>query len=119
MLGFKSLADLFDALLERGDARALARSGAPATSVAAAESIDATNLETIVYQTVHSFGPKGCISDQVQAELPELAYSSVTARFKRLIENGHLIVTGTREGRSGRQQRIMVAKGWVNGMPRL
>jgi hypothetical protein len=83
------------------------------TSRMAAASIDANRLENLVYQTVYNFGPNGAISDEVQDELSHLSYSSVTARFKRLIDDGHLIVAGVRPGRSGRDQRVMVAKPWV------
>lgn len=113
MARFQFLADLFDALLERRSGGALARRGAPMTSRMAAASIDANRLENLVYQTVYNFGPNGAISDEVQDELSHLSYSSVTARFKRLIDDGHLIVAGVRPGRSGRDQRVMVAKPWV------
>jgi hypothetical protein len=105
------LTDLFDAILERG---ALARRDAPTTSKMAAASIDATRLENLVYETIYKFGPSGAISDQVQDALPDLSYSSVTARFKRLIDGGDLIVVGVRPGRSGRGQRVMVAKPWAS-----
>ena len=48
-----------------------------------------------------------CISDQVLELFPTLPYSSVTARYKALLEKGYIKIDGTRIGRSGRQQRIM------------
>ena len=86
----------------------LYRNNAPATSVAAAESIDSTRLIMIVRDVIEEYGPKGCISDEVRSALPDLAYSSVTARFRALIDKGFISVNGeTRPGVSGRQQRVM------------
>lgn len=89
---------------------ALYRTGAPDTSVDAADSIDATRLEEMVYQTIYGFGSKGCISDEVREQYPHLAYSSVTARYRRLLDMQLIVDTGRRRpGRSGRNQRVMVA----------
>ena len=46
--------------------------GYPETSVKAAESIDATNLELLVLETIQGF-PDGCISDEVRRCHPDLA----------------------------------------------
>ena len=81
----------------------LVRREDPATSLEAADSIDSTD-------TIRSFGVTGCISDEVQSRLSDLAYSSVTARFKALIDKDLVIIIGKRKGRSGRNQRVMVAK---------
>ena len=88
----------------------LVRREDPATSFEAADSIDSTKLEKMVFDTIRSFGVTGCISDEVQSRLSDLAYSSVTARFKALIDKDLVIIIGKRKGRSGRNQRVMVAK---------
>tara|TARA_Y100001973_G_C5140900_1_gene302866 strand:+ start:621 stop:920 length:300 start_codon:yes stop_codon:yes gene_type:complete len=87
----------------------LVRRESPPTSYEAADSIDTTKLEKMVYETIKAFGSTGCISDEVQSRLPHLAYSSVTARFKALIDKNLVMVSGKRKGRSGRSQRVMVA----------
>ena len=87
----------------------LVRRDAPPTSYEAADSIDTTNLEKLVYRTIKGFGPTGCISQEVQDALPSLAYSSVTARFKALIDKNLVTISGQRKGPTGRNQRIMVA----------
>jgi hypothetical protein len=85
----------------------LVRKDAPITSIEAAEAIDTTRLERIVYEVIASY-PNGCIQDQVLASLPDLAYSSVTARFSALLRKGLIEDTGeTRRGRSGRNQRVL------------
>jgi hypothetical protein len=62
----------------------------------------------IVRDVIEEYGPQGCISDEVRHALPDLAYSSVTARFRALIDKGLISVNGeTRPGASGRQQRVM------------
>ena len=88
----------------------LVRRESPPTSYEAADSIDSTKLEKLVFNTIRSFGTTGCISDEVQSRLPDLAYSSVTARFKALIDKGLVNIDGKRKGRSGRNQRVMVAR---------
>ena len=87
----------------------LVRKNDPITSIEAAEAIDTTRLERVVYEVVASY-PDGCIQDQVLASLPDLAYSSVTARFSALLRKGYIKDTGeTRKGRSGRNQRVLKA----------
>lgn len=94
----------------------LVRRGAPDTSRDAADRINATRLEFLVFLTVFRFGPEGCISDEVREELSEFAYSSVTARFANLIEAGYIVDTGRRRpGRSGRMQRVLVAARFAEG----
>jgi hypothetical protein len=87
----------------------LFRKNDPQTSFEAAEKVDTTKLEQMVYETIKKFGEKGCISDDVLAVYPFLPYSSVTARYKALMDKGLIDVIGTRTGRSGRNQRVMVA----------
>ena len=88
------------------DPHTLHRREGPDTSTDAAYSIDPTRLERTVYRVIHSFGKEGCISDEVRAQLPHLAYSSVTARYRKLLDRRHILDTGHRRpGKSGRGQR--------------
>tara|TARA_R110000824_G_scaffold12903_5_gene56322 strand:+ start:5993 stop:6367 length:375 start_codon:yes stop_codon:yes gene_type:complete len=93
------------------DPHTLHRRDGSDTSAAAAYSIDPTHLEKMVYQVIRSFGESGCISDEVRAKLPHLSYSSVTARYRKLLDRNHIRDTGIRRpGNSGRGQRVMVAR---------
>jgi hypothetical protein len=86
----------------------LVRKEDPTTSHQAAQSVDTTKLERIVYEAIQSF-PEGCISDQVLEALPDYRYSSITPRYKALLQKGFIEITGTKEGRSGKKQRVMKA----------
>lgn len=88
----------------------LVRKDSPVTSIEAAASVDTPKMEQLVYDTIASFD-QGCIQDEVLATLPQYPYSSVTARFRGLLDKGYIIDTGlTRAGKSGRQQRILKIK---------
>lgn len=92
------------------DPRKLHRTDSPDTSVAAAESVDTTRLENMVYEAICRFGPGGGISDQVRDKFPDLSYSSVTARYAALKAKGLIVCPGERRpGKSGRGQAVMVA----------
>ena len=96
------------------DPHTLHRREGPDTSTDAAYSIDPTRLEKMVYKVIFGFGEKGCISDEVRERLPHLSYSSVTARYRKLLDRQHIIDTGDRRpGNSGRSQRVMVASPFV------
>ena len=98
--------DLFDT-----QAYKLARRDDPATSHAAAESVNVSGMAKIVYDTICSFGDRGCIADHVCDALPEYRYNTITPRFKALIEKGLVIVDDRKiKGGSGREQRVMWAK---------
>ena len=86
----------------------LVRKEDPITSHEAAQAVDTTKLERIVYEAIQSF-PEGCISDEVLEALPDHRYSSITPRYKALLQKGFIEITGTKEGRSGRNQRVMRA----------
>ena len=86
----------------------LARREDPVTSHQAAQAVDTTKLERIVYEAIQSF-PEGCISDEVLEALPDHRYSSITPRYKALLQKGFIEITGTKEGRSGKKQRVMKA----------
>lgn len=91
------------------DAARLCRAESPDTSRAAAFAVDTTRLEAMVYEAVLSF-PVGCIQDDVLARFRDLPYSSVTARFRALLDKGLIVDTGDRRcGRSGRSQRVLMA----------
>lgn len=87
----------------------LARKEDPATSHEAAQVVDTTKLERLVYEAIKGF-PEGCISDQVLELFPQYPYSSITARYKSLLDKGFIEITGVRTGKSGRKQRVMQAK---------
>ena len=82
----------------------------PQTSFEAAEKVDTSRLEKLVYEAIKGFGEAGCISDQILEMFPQMPYSSITARYKALLDKGFIQINGTRLGKSGRQQRVMVAK---------
>lgn len=91
------------------DAARLFRADSPDTSRAAALAVDTTRLEAMVFEAVRSF-PAGCIQDDVLARFRDMPYSSVTARFRALLDKGLIVDTGDRRrGRSGRSQRVLLA----------
>jgi hypothetical protein len=106
--------DLFEAgvLIDKlgTDARKLVRREGPDTSRDAAYSIDTTILEGKVYAAICGFGARGCTSDEVRAlpQFGEMAYSSVTARYRALLDKHLIVDTGERRrGASGRSMRVM------------
>ena len=89
---------------------ALVRREDPDTSHAAAFKVDTTGLESLVYEAIRSFGETGCISDEVRDRLPNYPYSSITARYKALLDKDYIEDTGIRRaGHSGRSQRVLRA----------
>jgi hypothetical protein len=104
-------ADLFAVPTFGTHPRKLARRRDPDTSHQAAGSVDTTRLEQMVYEAIKSFGRSGCISDQILSQFSTFPYSSVTARYRALMDKGLIEDTGERmPGRSGRSQRVMRAK---------
>ena len=94
----------------------LVRRDDPATSHDAAESIDATAMESVVADAIWEFGAAGCISDDVLKALPLHGYSTVTARYKQLKEKRINFTDGTkRKGASGRSQMVMWHKEFYQG----
>jgi hypothetical protein len=87
----------------------LARREDPTTSHQAAQAVDTTKLEQMVYEAIKSF-PDGCISDEILEKYPQYPYSSITARYRALLDKGLIEVSGVKRGRFGRNQRIMKAK---------
>lgn len=90
------------------DPRVLVRRNDPDTSVEAAYLVDTTKLEMLVYAEIKKYGYAGCISDQLLNTFSFLPYSSVTARYRALLDKRLIEDTGERRvGRSGRKQRVM------------
>jgi hypothetical protein len=87
----------------------LARREDPVTSHQAAQAVDTPKLESLVYEAIKGF-PDGCISDEILAMYPNYPYSSITARYRALLDKGFIEVSGVKRGRFGRNQRIMKAK---------
>ena len=86
----------------------LVRKEDPVTSHQAAQGVDSAKIESMVYEAIKGF-PDGCISDDVLAMFPQYPYSSITARYKSLLDKGFIEITGVRAGKSGRNQRVMKA----------
>ena len=87
----------------------LARREDPATSHQAAQAVDTTKLEQLVYEAIKSF-PEGCISDEILEKYPNYPYSSITARYRALLDKDLIEVSGVKRGKFGRNQRIMKDK---------
>ena len=86
----------------------LVRNQDPTTSHQAAQKVDTTKLESMVYEAIKGF-PDGCISDEILEMYPNYPYSSITARYRALLDKGFIEVTGVKRGKFGRNQRIMKA----------
>ena len=87
----------------------LARREDPTTSHQAAQAVDTTKLEQMVYEAIKSH-PEGCISDEILQMYPNYPYSSITARYRALLDKDLIEVTGVKRGKFGRNQRVMKAK---------
>ena len=87
----------------------LVRKDDPTTSHQATHAVDTTKLEQMVYEAIKSF-PNGCISDEILEMYPNYPYSSITARYRALLDKDMIEVTGVKRGRFGRNQRVMKAK---------
>jgi len=87
----------------------LARREDPTTSHQAAQAVDTTKLETMVYEAIKSHA-EGCISDDILGMFPNYPYSSITARYRALLDKDLIEVTGVKRGKFGRNQRVMRAK---------
>ena len=100
------LKDLFGKVFGT-DAKKLVRQESPVTSHEAAQKVDTAKLEKLVYEAILSFGEQGCISDEVLDKFPKAPYSSITARYRSLHDKGYIEIIGVRQGRSGKNQRVM------------
>ncbi len=85
----------------------LVRTDDPDTSHAAANSVDTSQLESMVYEVISKY-PDGCIADDVERELAHLRSHSITPRFAPLMRKGFIFDTGERRmASSGRSQRVV------------
>lgn len=92
------------------DPHKLVRTADPDTSHAAAQAVNSAHLEQQVLAVIQGYGDAGCTQDEVLSHFPGYPYSSVTARFKALLDHFHVVDTGERRnGRSGRKQRVLRA----------
>lgn len=74
------------------------------------DKVDIAGLEWMVYKAIRIYGYRGCISDQLLIRFHDYPYSSITARYKALLDKGYIEDTGERRpGKSGRNQRVMRA----------
>lgn len=97
------------------DPSLLHRADAPDTSIEAAYSVDTSRLESEVYAVIKIY-PNGCIQDEVLMHFPGYPYSSITARFRALLDKGLVVDTGERRpGKSGKNQRVLKIGGMING----
>jgi len=86
----------------------LVRTNDPDTSHQAAKATNTPHLESLVFEAIKKFDAGGCIQDEVLAKFPGYPYSSITARFKALLDKELIEVTGERRhGKSGRAQRVL------------
>ena len=97
--------------MENKDAYKMVRTTDPDTSIDAAISIDPTRLESLVLDAIRHFGESGATMDEVDRALPDVRASSISPRFKPLMEKGFVIGDGrTRKAiYSNKQQRILWA----------
>ena len=86
----------------------LVRNQDPTTSHQAAQLVNSTKLEQMVYEAIKSF-PDGCISDEILQMYPQYPYSSITARYRALLDKDLIEVSGVKRGKFGRNQRVMRA----------
>jgi len=87
----------------------LVRATDPITSYEAAVTVNTTKTEELVYEAIAKY-PNGCISDDLEKDLPNIHSRSITPRFAPLIRKGFIEDTGEkRKGKSGRYQRVMKA----------
>ena len=88
----------------------LVRHNGSETSKEAAQNVDTTKLEKIVYDSISKFS-NGCIQDDVLDDLSNFSYASVTPRFSALIRKGLVERTGEKRiGKSGSNQSVMRIK---------
>jgi hypothetical protein len=88
----------------------LHRRKGPDTSVAAAQSVNPTDLEVMVLTAIEEAGEAGMTADELLDTFPGYSYSSITARPAALKRKGLILDSGRkRSGKSGRAQAVLVA----------
>ena len=91
------------------DLMAFARKTDPVTSKEAAATVNVSSMEQTVLDVIKSY-PKGCITEQIELDLPDVRISSISPRIRPLINKGLIIDTGEkRPSSSGRNQRVLKA----------
>ena len=89
----------------------LYRSNASDTSIAAAESLDVTGLESLVLEAIRDGGFTGMTQGELLAKFPGHSYSSITARPAALKRKGVVVDSGLRRlGPNGKAQAVLIAK---------
>jgi len=85
----------------------MVRTTDPDTSMDAAEKVDSTKLEQMVYEAISKY-PNGCTSDELMVHFPNHGVQTISPRFAPLIRKGFIEDTGERrKSSSGRSQRVM------------
>lgn len=85
----------------------MVRTTDPDTSMDAAEKVDSTKLEQMVYEAIAKY-PNGCTSDELMRHFPNHGVQTISPRFAPLIRKGFIEDTGERrKSASGRSQRVM------------
>ena len=81
----------------------------PDTSKDAAEKVDSTKLEQLVYEVIAKY-PNGCIAEEVMSHFPNHGIQTISPRYAPLIRKGFIEDTGERrKSITGRSQRVMKA----------
>ena len=98
-------------MMENKEAYKMVRATDPETSVDAAITLNPTKLESIVLDCIRERQHLGATMDEVDLLLPSIRSSSISPRFKPLMEKGYLVADGrTRKAiHSNKQQRILWA----------
>jgi hypothetical protein len=87
----------------------MVRAGDPDTSRAAARTVDTVTLEEKVFNIVVSFGERGCIGDDVAAQLDKQHRRwSIWSRIAKLVQRKQLWLTGEKRlAVTGRYQQVV------------
>ena len=89
----------------------LYRSNASDTSIAAAESLEVSGLESLVLVAIRDGGFMGATQGELLARFPGHSYSSITARPAALKRKGLVVDSGLRRiGPNGKAQAVLIAK---------
>ena len=85
----------------------MVRSSDPITSIEAAEQVDSTKLESMVYEAIAKH-PNGCTSDEIMVHFPNHGVQTISPRYAPLIRKGLIEDSGEkRKGKSGKFQRVL------------
>jgi len=91
-------------------ARYLRRNQDPETSHEAAELVDTTKLEELVYNVIASYSQEGCIGDDVVRSLQSMGHGvqTVSPRYAPLLRKNKIYRLGDkRKGNTSRKQLVM------------